>query len=187
MVLTALPGRAKAGFTMGESWQQSPRRSHIHNAGGRVMQAVMHLYDDHEEESHEAPEPTLTLMKTFAGYESNLTPNLFVPMLRYFTRVQIPDGVALWNRGDRPDGIYLVESGVLRAIYDWDNTAVITESMVSGTLAGEISGLSNMPRNATVVAEKFSVLWKLTNESWATFKGEQPALAHRFVELVLKG
>jgi len=58
--------------------------------------------------------------------------------------------------------------------------------MVSGTLAGEISGLSNMPRNATVVAEKFSVLWKLTNESWATFKREQPALALRFVELVLK-
>jgi len=187
MVLTALPGRAKAAFTMGESWQQSPRRSHIHNAGGRVMQSIMHLYDDHEEENHEAPEPALTLMKTFAGYESNLTPILFVPMLRYFTRVQIPDGAALWNRGDRPDGIYLVESGVLRAIYDWDNAAVITESMVSGTLAGEISGLSNMPRNATVVAEKFSILWKLTNESWATFKREQPALALRFVELVLKG
>ena len=151
------------------------------------MQSVMHLYDERGEETQEVPEPALTLMKTFAGYESHLTPIFFVQMLRYFTRVQIPDGAALWNRGDRPDGIYLVESGVLRAIYDWDNAAIITESMVSGTLAGEISGLSNMPRNATVVAEKFSVLWKLDNENWALFKEEQPALAHRFVELVLKG
>lgn len=182
----ALPGRVKAAFTMGESWQQSPRRSHIHNAGGRVMQSVMHWYDERDEESPEAPEPSLTLMKTFAGYETNLTPIFFLPLLRYFTRVQLPDGAALWNRGDRPDGIYLVESGVLRAIYDWDNAATITESMVSGTLAGELTGLSNMPRNATVVAEKFSVLWRLSNENWALFKEEQPGLAHRFVELVLK-
>jgi len=151
------------------------------------MQSIMHLYDDHGEESQEAPEPALTLMKTFAGYESNLTPMFFVPMLRYFTRIQIPDGAALWKRGDRPDGVYLVESGVLRAIYDWDNADVITESMVSGTLAGEISGLSEMPRNATVVAEKPSVLWRLSKENWTLFKDEQPALAHRFVELVLKG
>lgn len=151
------------------------------------MQSIMDLYADHGEESHEAPEPALTLMKTFSGYDSNLTPMFFLPILRYFTRTQIPEGAALWKRGDRSDGIYLVESGVLRAIYDWDNADVITESMVSGTLAGEISGLSEMPRNATVVAEKASVLWRLSKESWTLFKEEQPALAHRFVELVLKG
>ena len=33
---------------------------------------------------------------------------------------------------------------------------------------------------------KQPVLWELSNEDWALFKKEQPTLAHRFVELVLK-
>jgi SulP family sulfate permease len=172
---------------MSESWQQSPRRSHIHNVAGRVMRAIMRENEDSDSESNEVPEPAPTLFKTFSGYESDLSPMFFVPMLRYFTRVEVSDGTTLWERGDNPDGIYVVESGVLRAIYDWDNSDVITESMVSGTLSGELSGLANMTRNAKVVTEKDSVLWKLSKENWSRFKDEQPALAHRFVELVLKG
>jgi sulfate permease, SulP family len=151
------------------------------------MRAIMRENEDSDSESNEVPEPAPTLFKTFSGYESDLSPMFFVPMLRYFTRVEVSDGTTLWERGDNPDGIYVVESGVLRAIYDWDNSDVITESMVSGTLSGELSGLANMTRNAKVVTEKDSILWKLSKENWSRFKDEQPALAHRFVELVLKG
>lgn len=184
----ALPGRTKVAFTMSESWQQSPRRSHIHNVGGRVMRAFAPSSDETTSpETPDVPEPAHTLVKTFTGYESDLTPLFFLPMIRYFTRVIVPEGTHLWNHGDTPDGIYVVESGVLRAIYNWDNSDVITESMVSGTLAGELTGLANMPRNASVVAEKPSVVWKLDKVHWSRFKEEQPSLAHRFVELVLKG
>lgn len=151
------------------------------------MRNLLHAAEEHSPENHEAPEPAPTLMKTFSGYDPDLTPTFFEPMLRYFIRVSPGEGSTLWKRGDKPDGLYVVESGVLRAIYDWDNSDVITESMVPGTLAGELSGLANMPRNATVTAEKSPVLWKLSNKNWALFKEEQPALAHRFVELVLKG
>jgi sulfate permease, SulP family len=137
--------------------------------------------------SREFPELAQTLVKTFTGYESDLTPLFFLPMLRYFTRIQVSENTLLWRRGDRPDGLYVVESGVLRATYDWDNSEIITESMVSGTLAGELSGLANMPRNTTVVAENTSIVWKLDKAHWARFKEEQPGLAHRFIELVLKG
>lgn len=154
------------------------------------MRTIMHSSSEEgstSAESHEIPEPAQTLVKTFTGYESDLTPLFFLPMLRYFTRIQIFESSLLWMRGDPPDGLYVVESGVLRATYDWDNSEIITESMVSGTLAGEISGLANMPRNATVVAEKTSIVWKLDKAHWARFKEEQPGLAHRFIELVLKG
>ena len=132
-------------------------------------------------------EPIPTLMKTFSGYENDLSPELFVPMLPYFKQTELPEGQVLWRRGDLPDGLYVIAAGVMRATYIWDNTDSISESMVAGTLAGELTGLAGMPRNADVMAEKASVLWKLSNEDWALFKKERPTLAHRFVELVLKG
>lgn len=108
-------------------------------------------------------------------------------MLLYFKRVELPEGEILWRRGDPPDGLYVIAAGVLRAVYVWDNSTSVSESMVAGTLAGELTGLAGMPRNADMTTEKPSVLWRLSNENWALFKKEQPALAHRFVELVLKG
>jgi len=132
-------------------------------------------------------EPIPTLMKTFSGYENELSPELFVPMLPYFKQIELPEGQIIWRRGDQPDGLYVVAAGVMRATYTWDNSDSVSESMVAGTLAGELTGLAGMPRNADVMAEKASVLWKLSNEDWALFKKERPTLAHRFVELVLKG
>jgi len=132
-------------------------------------------------------EPIPTLMKTFEGYENDLSPELFIPMLPYFKRIELPEGQILWRRGDAPDGLYIIAGGVMRATYTWDNTDSVSESMVAGTLAGELTGLAGMPRNADVMAEKASVLWRLSNEDWASFKEERPTLAHRFVELVLKG
>ena len=132
-------------------------------------------------------EPIPTLMKTFSGYESDLSPGLFVPMLPYFKHIELPEGQVLWRHGDMPDGLYVIAAGVMRATYTWDNANSVSECMVAGTLAGELTGLAGMPRNADVMAEKASVLWKLSNEDWALFKKEQPTLAHRFVELVLKG
>lgn len=132
-------------------------------------------------------EPIPTFMKTFSGYESDLSPGLFVPMLLYFKRIELPEGEILWRRDDPPDGLYVIASGVMRATYVWDNSTSVSESMVGGSLAGEMTGLAGMPRNADMVTEKASVLWKLSNENWALFKKEQPTLAHRFVELVLKG
>ncbi len=126
-------------------------------------------------------------MKTFSGYENDLSPGLFVPMLPYFKRIELPEGEILWRRDDPSDGLYIIAAGVMRATYVWDNSTSVSESMVGGTLAGEMTGLAGMPRNADMVTEKPSVLWKLSNEDWALFKTEQPTLAHRFVELVLKG
>lgn len=61
---------------------------------------------------------------------------------------------------------YLIESGMLRATYVFtDRSHSIVESMVAGTVAGEMSFLSRSKRNATVVAERDSVLWKMSVES----------------------
>lgn len=142
---------------------------------------------DNAVENQIREEPIPTLVKTFSGYENYLSPGLFVPMLPYFKRIELSEGQVLWRRGDAPDGLYVIAAGVIRSTYVWDNTNSVLQSMVAGTLAGELTGLAGMPRNADTAAEKASVLWKLSNEDWALFKKDQPTLAHRFVELVLKG
>jgi SulP family sulfate permease len=58
---------------------------------------------------------------------------------------------------------------------------------VPGTLAGELSGLAGLPRNATVFVERAAVLWYLDGESLCRLQAECPELARAFTALVLKG
>jgi sulfate permease, SulP family len=106
----------------------------------------------------------------------------------YFERVSVPAGHVLWNQGDPADGLYVIEAGVLRATYYFaTHTPTIEESMVPGTLAGELSGLAGLPRNATVVVERAAVLWYLDGEALGRLQAEYPELARNFTALVLKG
>lgn len=51
---------------------------------------------------------------------------------------------------------------MLKASYSFlGDSHSISESMVSGTVAGEMTFLMRAKRNATVVAERDSVLWKM--------------------------
>jgi len=94
----------------------------------------------------------------------------------------------LWKQGDPADGLYVIEAGVLRATYYFaTHTPAIEESMVPGTLAGELSGLAGLPRNATVVVERAAVLWYLGGEALGRLQAECPELARTFTSLVLKG
>ena len=64
---------------------------------------------------------------------------------------------------------------------------VFAESMVSGTLAGELSALSDTPRNATVTVERDAVLWFLSVEGLTKLAADQPELWRSFTNLVLRG
>ena len=59
--------------------------------------------------------------------------------------------------------------------------------MVAGTLAGELSALSDSTRNATVTVEQAAVLWKLSIENIRRLQMDEPELARTFIQLVLKG
>lgn len=58
---------------------------------------------------------------------------------------------------------------------------------MSGTLAGELSALSGLPRNSMVVVERDAVLWKLSVEDLNKLGVEHPELARTFTNLVLRG
>jgi len=77
---------------------------------------------------------------------------------------------------------------MLRALYRFANSShTMTESMVAGTVAGEMSFLSRTPRNTSVVAERDSTLWRMdvsAHEELGRKEGWQ--FARRFEEVVLK-
>lgn len=109
-------------------------------------------------------------------------------MESYLQRTPVPGGLVLWKQDDPSDGLYIVESGVLRASYQFaHNMQTIEESMVPGAVAGELSALSGLPRNATVIVERPAILWKLSSESLLRLETEEPELARTFLRLVLKG
>ena len=131
-------------------------------------------------------EPLNTLEQAFSPYTTDRT--MLKQLASYFEPITVPEGHVLWKQGQPADGLYVVGTGVLRATYRFAaHTPTIEESMVPGTLAGELSGLAGLARNATVVAERPAVLWRLSADALRRLEVERPELAREFTALVLKG
>ncbi|KAL4066573.1 sulfate transporter family-domain-containing protein [Scleroderma citrinum] len=175
----ALPGRQGLDIDFHETHTGSPRGVHLRDAGERTIA-------DELFPKEMALEPLNSFLKVFQSYDE-IDHDGLTKLVPYFERVSVPEGHILWEMGDAPDGLYIIQSGILRASYKFaEHTPVIEESMVSGTLAGELSGLSGLPRNATVMVERSAVLWRLSRTSMRQLEQDHPHLAQTFVRLVLK-
>ncbi|KAH9943577.1 sulfate transporter family-domain-containing protein [Amylocystis lapponica] len=178
-----LPGRQDLMISFQESLSTTPRKAHLLEAGWRT---IARDHSPPQAPSADAPEPFNTLVKAFSSY-GPVDRQQYGPLIAYLERVSVPEGAVLWHQDDQPDGLYLVESGVLRAVYKFhEHTPPMEESMVAGTLAGELSALSGLSRNATCIVERQAVLWKLSTDNLRRLEAEQPQLAREFTRLVLK-
>lgn len=197
-----LPKMAKVPFSLAESFQNSPRRTLLARAGDENLHSGFVTYGStlappsqtaqspKTEEHHEPKpfgQPLQILLQTLGPYTDAGT-EFFQSVAPYFAQVVVETGHVLWRQGSASDGLYLIESGSLRATYAFDEHAeAIHETMVAGTVAGDLSALSDTPRNATVVAERDCVLWKLTPEALEKMQKERPEDANRLMKVVLKG
>ncbi|CDO73882.1 hypothetical protein BN946_scf185016.g39 [Trametes cinnabarina] len=180
-VPVALPGRQDDVIPFPGSVVDSPRRAALLDAGWRTI-----ARDHSPPGSHDAPEPFNTLVRAFSSYET-IDRETYAPLIAYLQRMSVPAGSVLWHQHDVPDGLYIVESGILRATYRFaDPTPPMVETMVPGTIAGELSALSGLERNATCVVERAAVVWKLNVEDLARLEEDHPDLARAFTRLVLK-
>ncbi|KAH9023183.1 sulfate transporter family-domain-containing protein [Lactarius pseudohatsudake] len=154
----SLPGRQDSVcMDLQQSLPHSPRRAQLRDAGWRTM----------------AKQPLNTLEQAFLPYTTD--PTMLEQLASYFESITVSEGHVLWKQGEPADGLYVVGAGVLRAtIYG------------PGTLAGELSGLAGLARNATVVAERPAVVWRLSVDALRRLETERPDLARAFTALVLK-
>ncbi|KAG6849192.1 hypothetical protein H0H93_010519, partial [Arthromyces matolae] len=181
-----LPGRHNRRYDERHSLDtlvSSPRRTFMRDVANRTIAQE----NSREPDAGDYPsEPFNTLVKAFSSYGS-VEFELFEPIANYLERLSLPEEYVLWTQDDPSDGLYIVESGVLRASYKFaDHLHHVEESMVPGTVAGELSALASLPRNATVVVERAAILWKFSTENLARLEVDHPKLAKYFLNLVLK-
>jgi SulP family sulfate permease len=184
-----------------ESLPHTPRRAQLRDAGWRTIASGMlissltrfsfqyrYSIGENKNKRGAVVEPFHALEQafSFSPYVADCT--VLQQLAPYFECVTVPVGHVLWKQGDTADGLYVIEAGVLRATYCFaTHTPAIEESMVPGTIAGELSGLAGLPRNATVIVERAAVLWYLSGEALGRLQAEYPELAQTFTALVLKG
>lgn len=208
----ALPGRQDSVcMDLQQSLPHSPRRAQLRDAGWRTMAKCTSITSSQRPVTNtDSPrslstetcstddnkcktglfttpkEPLNTLEQAFLPYTTDRT--MLEQLASYFESITVPEGHVLWKQGEPADGLYVVGAGVLRATYRFAaHTPAIEESMVPGTLAGELSGLAGLARNATVVAERPAILWRLSVDALRRLEAERPDLARAFTALVLKG
>ncbi|KAH9994309.1 sulfate transporter family-domain-containing protein [Russula compacta] len=179
----ALPGRQDSlRIDLQEALPHTPRRAQLRDAGWRTIAGK---HKNKRETPAAVLEPFSTLEQAFSPYVTDRA--ILEQLSLYFERVTVPAGHVLWKQDDPSDGLYIIGAGVLRATYHFAaHTPVIEESMVPGTLAGELSGLAGLARNATVVVERTAVLWRLGADALRRLEEEHPELARTFTALVLK-
>jgi len=178
----ALPGRQDADISFHQSVPNSQRQLHLRDAGLRAMRTDT----TSDLGAGDSPEPYTTLVRVFSSY-GDVDRDRLQRLTPYLERSSVSEGTVLWKQDEDSDGLYLIESGVLRASYKFaEHVPPVEESMVPGTLAGELSALTGLTRNATVVVERRAVLWKLSSANMRRLETDDPTLARTFVLLVMK-
>ncbi|GAA5908062.1 Vsb1p [Sporobolomyces salmoneus] len=166
-----------------EGFAGSPRANHLRTA---AKETISRHEPTNTTMNFQQPMPIL--MQSLRPYHPDLNEDYCFRLSRYFKRVHVERGTILWKVGSEPDAFYVIESGILRANYVFpDHSHSVSESMVAGTIAGELSFLSRTQRNTNVIAERDSVLWKMEVSSHEELgKKEGWTFARKFEEVLLK-
>ena len=127
-------------------------------------------------------------MQALGPYAPELREDFFARLHPYFTRLNVKATSTLWSNGDFADTLYVLESGILRAVYDFPDTKQrISESMLPGTVAGEHTFLAAGRRNATVIAERDCQLWKMTSLDLKNLEEKEGhGIARSFRQILLR-
>ncbi|MDX1569244.1 MAG: SulP family inorganic anion transporter [Xanthomonadales bacterium] len=109
----------------------------------------------------------------------------FDHLLTYFERIEVGEGHELIREGEESDSMYLIERGQVTAklemIKDKDHRL---RTMCAGAVVGELGMILNEPRTATVVADRASIIYKLSKDNLSRMEKEAPDLAVAFLEFI---
>ncbi|TIB63823.1 hypothetical protein E3P78_01586 [Wallemia ichthyophaga] len=153
----------------------------------------LNVFDSEEESEGESednhqkhPQPLSLIIGTFKTY-TDAHIDFYRQLAPYFTPVDLKAGDILWRQNEEPNGYYLIERGILRATYMFDgHSSPVDETMLTGTVAGEISGISGSKRNCTVVAETDARLWNLSHLSLQRLERNRGEVQREMVRILLK-
>ncbi|SNX85208.1 uncharacterized protein MEPE_03917 [Melanopsichium pennsylvanicum] len=142
---------------------------------------------------HVQPLPLLAI--TFRAYLHHLPTfftsvaeqEFFSALVPYFSLLRKSSGETLWERGDAANAMYLIESGIVKARYDFPQEQYeINEAMLAGTIAGELTFLSKKERNTTAYADTDVKLWMMDQQALERLHSDRQEVYQTFVEILLR-
>ena len=119
----------------------------------------------------------LRRMKCFAHMDDRQIESF----VRYMEVLHCQQFSHIVRSGEHGDAMYLVLEGELRALAMVDGKEVTLGTITAGESFGEISLIDQGPRTADVVANKDSVLLKISSAAFAQVLREAPALPAAFL------
>ncbi|CAG8580334.1 380_t:CDS:10 [Ambispora leptoticha] len=157
----------------------SPRRKHVQAIGQITLQEESNQVQTHTQ-------PFALLVQTFQDI-SDKNDEFFRQLMPYFHEIHVPSGACLWKQGDSPDCLYLVERGLLRATFKAEigEQAKPVESILPGTMAGELGFFADRPRDATLYADMDCILWQMRTSDYGKLLSKEPLIANEFMRLSL--
>ena len=106
-------------------------------------------------------------------------------MMEYLKRIELSPGTKIIQQNMVAYDLFFVESGRLSAYLERENQSPIRlQTVVDDTMVGEIGFYLGQLRTATVIADKPSIVYRLSSDSLAKMEKDHPAVAielHRYI------
>lgn len=116
------------------------------------------------------------------SFRLSLSPAHWDILASYMQPFALMQGQVLIEQGGTDRTLYFIETGSLSVHYQDQKARVRLAILGPGSVVGEGSFFSHVPRNATVQAASHSKLWSLTSLRFSDLSSRQPGLA---LELVM--
>lgn len=105
---------------------------------------------------------------------------------KYLESIPVRQFTTVVNEGEEGDAMYLILEGELRCRTVTDGRETTLSTMHTGEFFGEMALLDHGPRSTDVVANKDSVLLKISSTAFERIVHEAPALAAPFLYALSK-
>lgn len=159
----------------------SPRHNLLHQA---ATSAITETNQPETRKWENLKQPLPLLLQAFSDM-TDRDETFWFRAVPFFTKREFTRGQMLYTRGDKPDGFYLLQSGILRAEYSLEQGAY-HESIVAGTTCGELPFFSETERTSSVIAERDCVAWLLTPQKWEELQQKDGEVARELLKVCVK-
>jgi SulP family sulfate permease len=110
-------------------------------------------------------------------------------LTKYLKKLDLKDGEYLIHQGDQPDEMYFIEAGLVTAQLELpDGKIMRLRSMRGETTVGEMGMYLGNTRTASVVAERTSIVYRLSKNALKEMEKKDPevaALLHQWIASLL--
>lgn len=159
----------------------SPRRTQLHEA---ATTTITETAPPQQSKWQNLKQPLPLLLQAFQDLTTK-NEDFWFRALPYFIKREYLKGQKLYARGDKPDGFYVLQSGLLRAEY-FLAQGNYQEAIVAGTTCGELPFFSETERTSSVTAERDCVVWLLTPEKWEDLQQKDGEVARELLKVGMK-